>query len=90
MKLACVIGTVVCTIKNPTLDGTKILVLKPVDLSGFPRGKAFVALDSVGAGIGERVFYSGGKEASFPYLPAEVPADRTIVGIVDPQNFPLQ
>ena len=88
MKLAKVIGTVVCTVKNPALEGKKILVLKPLNLHGLPWGRAFVALDSVGAGVGEAVFYSGGKEASFPYLPAEVPSDRTIIGIVDPNNFP--
>ncbi|HEY2933234.1 MAG TPA: EutN/CcmL family microcompartment protein [Acidobacteriota bacterium] len=87
MKLAKVIGTVVCTAKNETLRGKKILVLKPIDREGNMTGKAFVALDSVGAGVGERVFYSGGKEASFPYLPDEVPSDRTIIGILDTANF---
>ena len=87
MKLARVIGTVVCTAKNSSLEGKKILVLKPVDRMGNPAGKAFIALDSIGAGVSEPIFYSGGKEASFPYLPAEVPSDRTIVGILDPANF---
>ncbi|HEY3127972.1 MAG TPA: EutN/CcmL family microcompartment protein [Acidobacteriota bacterium] len=87
MKLARVIGTVVCTVKNQTLEGKKILVLKPIDRQGNPIGKAFVALDSIGAGSTEAVFYSGGKEASFPYLPTDVPSDRTIVGILDPANF---
>lgn len=87
MKLARVIGTVVCTAKNETLVGKKILVVKPIDRFGNPSGKAFIALDSIGAGIAERVFYAGGKEASFPYLPADVPTDRTIVGILDSSNF---
>jgi microcompartment protein CcmK/EutM len=42
-----------------------------------------VAVDSIGAGVGERVFFVRGKEASFPYHPAEVPADAGIVGIID-------
>jgi ethanolamine utilization protein EutN len=42
-----------------------------------------VAIDSVGAGKGETVFWCRGKEASFPFTPAEVPTDCTIVGIVD-------
>jgi len=87
MKLAQVIGTVVCTMKNETLQGKKILVLKPIDRDGNPMGKAFIALDSIGSGVGERVFYSGGKEASFPYLPGDVPSDRTIIGILDDKNF---
>ena len=40
-------------------------------------------LDAVGAGAGELIYWCRGKEASFPFLPAEVPADNTIVGIVD-------
>ena len=51
--------------------------------AGAASGRAFVALDSVGAGTGEMVYYVRGKEASFPFLPDEVPADATIVGIVD-------
>jgi microcompartment protein CcmK/EutM len=42
-----------------------------------------VALDSVGAGVGEHVFYVRGKEASFPFSPVEPPSDATIIGIVD-------
>jgi microcompartment protein CcmK/EutM len=42
-----------------------------------------VAVDSVGAGVGETVFFVRGKEAGFPFLPAEVPADAGVVGIVD-------
>jgi ethanolamine utilization protein EutN len=89
MKIARVIGTMVCTVKNEPLSGKKILILKPMNLHGAPIGKAFVALDSIGAGVGEQVFYCGGKEASFPFLPAQVPADRTIVGILDRSNLHL-
>ena len=42
-----------------------------------------IAIDSVGAGAGEIVFWCRGKEASFPFMPVEVPTDCTIVGIVD-------
>jgi len=45
-----------------------------------------VAIDSVGSGVTEEVFYVRGREASFPFLPAEVPADAAIVGIVDPRR----
>lgn len=83
MQLARVIGTVVATIKNEPLCGKKILVIKPLDARRQPRGKALLALDSVGAGVGEDVYYVRSKEAAFPYLPEEVPSDATIVGIVD-------
>ena len=46
-------------------------------------GRTLVALDSVGAGVGERVFFVRGREAAFPFYPAEPPADAAIVGIVD-------
>lgn len=88
MRLARIIGTVVATIKNETIDGKKILILKNLDSSRRTHGAAFLALDSVGAGIGEDVFYIRGKEASFPFLPAEVPVDITIVGIVDRIHTP--
>jgi microcompartment protein CcmK/EutM len=42
-----------------------------------------VALDSIGAGVGEHVFFVRGREAAFPFYPAEPPADATVIGIVD-------
>ncbi|HEV3277396.1 MAG TPA: EutN/CcmL family microcompartment protein [Terriglobia bacterium] len=83
MLLARVIGNVVSTVKNDMLTGKKILILQPVDASGKDRGEKLLALDSVGAGAGETVYYCRGREASFPWYPDEVPADATIVGIVD-------
>jgi microcompartment protein CcmK/EutM len=83
MLLARVVGTVVASRKDEGLVGTKLLVIQPLKTDHTPSGKPLVALDSVGAGAGEDVFYVKGREASFPFLPAEVPADATIVGIVD-------
>lgn len=83
MDLARVVGTVVCTRKNPSLNGLKLLIVQPVHPDGRDNGDRLVALDSVGAGTGETVFFVTGKEASFPFLPGTVPADASIVGIVD-------
>ena len=83
MQLAQVVGEVVATIKDSNLTGTKMLVVQPIAASGEPYGRALVALDSVGAGFGEHVFFVRGREAAFPFYPAEPPADATIVGIVD-------
>ncbi len=83
MQLARVIGTVVATVKNDLLEGRKLLVIQPLDARYEQSGKPMVAIDSVGAGYGEVVFWCRGKEASFPFLPSEVPTDCTIVGIVD-------
>jgi ethanolamine utilization protein EutN len=83
MQLGRVIGTVVLTIKNETLDGVVLLLVQPLSSSRQPVGRVIVAADSVGAGAGEEVFFVRGKEASFPFYPVEVPADAGIVGIVD-------
>jgi microcompartment protein CcmK/EutM len=81
--LAKVTGQVVATRKDDALTGVKLLVVQPLTPEREPAGKPLVALDSIGAGAYEEVFCVRGREASFPFLPAEVPADVTIVGIVD-------
>ena len=83
MQLARVLGEVVSTMKDPNLSGLKMLVLQPLAASGEDAGRTLVALDSVGAGVGENVFFVRGREAAFPFYPAEPPADATVVGIVD-------
>jgi microcompartment protein CcmK/EutM len=84
MLLARVIGTVVASRQDPGLSGRTLLVIQPVRADGAPPGRPLVAVDSVGSGVSEQVFYVRGREASFPFLPAEVPVDAAIVGIVDP------
>jgi ethanolamine utilization protein EutN len=88
MLLGRVIGNVVATMKNESLVGQRLLIVQPIDRNGRDKGKAIVALDSVGAGAGETIYWCRGKEASFPFLPAEVPTEATIVGIVDAINIP--
>ena len=83
MQLARVIGDVVATQKEPAYAGISLLVIQPIGADGADVGRPLVAVDSVGAGVGERVFFVRGKEASFPFYPVEVPADAGIVGIVD-------
>jgi microcompartment protein CcmK/EutM len=83
MQLAKVIGDVVVTRKDDNLTGIALLVLQPIAADGSNTGRTLVAVDAVGAGVGETVFFVRGKEASFPFYPTEVPADAGIVGIVD-------
>lgn len=83
MQIARVIGDIVATIKQPLLDGHKLLILQPVLPDRQPAGRTLVAADAVGAGVGEHVFFVRGREASFPFLPAEPPVDACVVGIVD-------
>lgn len=86
MQLARVIGEVVATIKDPNLTGLKLLVLQPIGAAGEAAGRTLVALDSVGAGVGEEVFYVKGREAAFPFYPGEPPADAAVIGIVDERD----
>lgn len=83
MQLARVVGTVVSTVKNESLHGRKFLIVQTLDGNLQPKGKPQVALDAVGAGVGELVFWCRGKEASFPFKRDSTPTDCTIVGIVD-------
>jgi microcompartment protein CcmK/EutM len=83
MQIGKVIGTVVVTRKDENLTGIKLLLVQPLTAAGQPAGKPLVAVDSVGAGVGEDVFFVRGKEASFPFYPVEPPVDAGIVGIVD-------
>jgi ethanolamine utilization protein EutN len=75
MQIARVIGNVVSTVKNESLKGRKILLIQTLTADLRPKGKPMVALDAVGAGVGELVFWCRGKEA-----------DCTIVGIIDSEN----
>jgi ethanolamine utilization protein EutN len=83
LQLARVIGEVVATVKDANLTAVTFLILQPIATSGEAAGRTLVALDSVGAGVGENVFFVRGREAAFPFYPAEPPTDATIVGIVD-------
>jgi len=86
MQLARVIGTVVATVKNDSLEGRTLLVVQTIDRNLEPSGKPMVAVDSVGAGIGELVVWCRGKEASFPFKREDTPTDCTIVGIIDSEQ----
>lgn len=83
MFLGKVIGNVVCTMKNDALEGKKILIVQPIGRDGRSTGKPVIALDSIGAGAGETVYWCRGREASFAWYPTEVPTETTIIAIVD-------
>jgi ethanolamine utilization protein EutN len=83
VNLARVVGRIVATQKDSGLTGSKLLLLQPLDSNLAPRGSTLLAADAVGAGAGETVIYVRGREASHAFLPAGVPVDAGIVGIVD-------
>ncbi len=88
MQIARVIGAVVATAKDSNLEGRTLLLVQPIGADGKDVGRPLVAVDSVGAGVGETVFFVRGREASFPFHPVEVPTDAGIVGIIDqPQIY---
>jgi ethanolamine utilization protein EutN len=88
VQLARVVGNVVATVKDANLHGLTLLVLQPLSASREPLGRTLVAVDSVGAGVGEEVFFVRGREAAFPFYPAEPPTDASVVGIVDHWSVP--
>ncbi len=84
MQIGTVIGTVVSTQKHAKLHGAKLLLVQPEQPDGTPRGQPVLAIDSVGAGVGERVLVViEGKAAGDALGRKGAPVDAAIVGIVD-------
>lgn len=83
MKLAIVKGNVVCTVKDPQLEGVKLRIIQPIDSDGKPQGAPIVAADSVSAGDEQLVWWVAAREATYCLLEKKIPVDAAIVGIVD-------
>ena len=83
MNFAIVTGTVVATIKDPSLEGIKLLLIQPTDHTFQPKGPEMVALDGVGVGEGEYVYWDDGMEASIGVPGRRCVSDCTILGIID-------
>ena len=83
MVLGKVIGTLVASRKEPTLEGLKLLVVRACDVDGTPNGGIVVAVDAVGSGIGEVVLYASGSSARQTQVTQNRPVDATIMAIVD-------
>ncbi|MFZ0530556.1 MAG: EutN/CcmL family microcompartment protein [Propionicimonas sp.] len=83
MFLAKVRGTVVSTSKDERLVGFKLLVVERLGIDGGYVGMPQVAVDTVGAGVGETVIVTGGSSARYAATRSDSPIDATIVGIVD-------
>ena len=84
MVLAKVVGTVVSTRKEPKIEGIKFLLLEKIDPKTMEgNGEYVVAMDSVGAGLGEIVFYASGSSSRMTSVTEGKPSDATITAIVD-------
>jgi microcompartment protein CcmK/EutM len=83
MKLARVIGSVMSTQKDPSLEGIKLLLVQPVDEGLSEYGEPFIACDAVQSGTGDIVFWEGGREAALALENWFNTSDATVMGIVD-------
>lgn len=83
MLIGKVVGTVVATQKEDSLNGLKLLLVRAVDENAKPTGGHVVAADAVGAGVGETVLYASGSSARQTRVTDKRPVDAVIMAIVD-------
>jgi ethanolamine utilization protein EutN len=83
MIIGRIIGTVVATRKDSRLEGKKLLIVRPITLTGEDEQSYLVAVDTVGAGFGERVLVVSGSSARLAEGLKDRPVDAAIVGIID-------
>ena len=84
MQICRVVGTVVSTQKHHKLDAAKLLLVQPLTLDGEPRGAVVLTVDSVGAGVGEKVLVViEGRAAGDALRRKAAPVDAAIIGIID-------
>ena len=83
MRLGKVVGTVVATQKDPKLIGWKLLLVRELKMDGTPTETYVVAIDTVGAGVGETVLTVAGSSARLANRADNVPVDSSVIGIVD-------
>lgn len=83
MLLGRVVGTVVATRKEPQIEGWKLLLVRQLDADNRESGGYVVAVDAVGAGVGEVVLYASGSSARQTEVTRDRPCDAVIMAIVD-------
>ncbi|NLY66117.1 MAG: EutN/CcmL family microcompartment protein [Tissierellia bacterium] len=87
MRMGKVIGTLVATKKDEKLIGSKLMITQPLDASLNPKGDPIVAVDTVGAGIGELIIFATGTASRIAARKMDAPIDAAIVGIIDEINM---
>ena len=83
MQIALVIGSTISTIKDESLGGRKLLIVRKADTAGIMTGEPFVAVDTVSAGTGDLVLITDGSSARFTRQTTDTPVDAVIVGVID-------
>ena len=88
MFLARIVGTVTSTVKHEAYDGTKLMLVQPITPDGDDNGDSLVAVDTVGAGVGERVIVLRQGAAAAQVLNVDLPPIRSVIaGIVDEIDY---
>lgn len=83
MQIALVIGSTISTIKDESIQGRKLLIVRKADTAGKMTGEPFVAVDTVSAGTGDLVLITDGSSARFTRQTSDTPVDAVIVGVID-------
>jgi microcompartment protein CcmK/EutM len=83
MLISLVIGTTVSTIKDETLTGRKLLILRQADVDGKPFGKPYVAVDTLDAGVGDLVLTAHGSSGRMTEITQNRPVDAVIMAVID-------
>ncbi|MED3551908.1 EutN/CcmL family microcompartment protein [Cytobacillus praedii] len=83
MQMGVVVGRVTATKKDENLVGTKLLITQPIGIDGNLLSNPIITVDTVGAGIGERVIFVSGSMAGRAIKNKEAPIDAAIIGIID-------
>lgn len=83
MRLGKVTGTLTATVKDPQVAGKPLMVVDLVTAAGEVAEPSLIAVDTVGAGVGDQVLITQGSAARMPQGLATVPTDATIIAVVD-------
>ena len=83
MKIALVIGSTISTIKDESMHGRKLLIVRDTDTAGKVTGEPYVAVDTVGSGTEDLVLVTDGSSARFTTQTTNAPVDAVIVGVID-------
>jgi ethanolamine utilization protein EutN len=83
MRIALVIGSTISTIKDASISGRKLLIVRNTDTAGKMTGEPYVAVDTVSAGAGDLVLVTDGSSARYTSQTTNAPVDAVIVGVID-------
>ena len=83
MRIALVIGSTISTIKDESIRGRKLLIVRDADTEGKPKSEPYIAVDTVSAGTGDLVIVTDGSSARYTNQTTDAPVDAVIVGVID-------